>query len=335
MSVPAGRTSTSPSEKSEISSALKCSMVCARSRQAPEVCETYVDARRGSTAFQFLALISCHSKRSNCSAPVAFAQVLALGGSQHPVSTRDAHNNSSRIGSRARMVGDCNPAGLVVEFLLDIGPEFLEDVPSHIGGDAKPGSTNGVAGRAAAARVINRTQRGRRRRSQKFRSIKGGMAGVGAGHKDPRHGIANARACASLPFAEISRIGTQQSWEEESLKDVTTGFIGNRCPEALGIAFAAVAPLWIWIARLRDAGTHRRASNPERVDRIEGSNLQLAARRQRLIGRWRVGNRGIAGVLLRVAGRSLLRAQTDAAAGEDYPRDQSHSVSIQEKEVAE
>src|SRR6266850_2377717 len=313
MSVPAGCTSTSPSEKSEISRALKCCMACARSRQAPEVCETYVDARRGSTAFQFLALTSCHSKRSNCSVPVALVQVLTFGGFQHPVSTSDAHINSSRIGSRARMVGDCNPAGLVVEFLLDIGPEFLEDVPSHIGGDAKPSAADGIIGRAAAARVIDSAQRSRGCRSQKFRSIKGGMPGVGAGHKDPRHGVADARSRASLPFAEVARISAQQRWEDESLEDVAAGFVCNRSSEALGVAFAAVAPLWIWIARLRDAGTHRRAGDPERVDRIERCNLQLADRRQRLISRWRVGNRGIAGVLLRVVGRSLLRAQTDAA----------------------
>src|SRR4051812_46524719 len=117
MSAPAGRTSTSPSEKSEISSALKCSMLCARSHHAPDVCETNVDASRGSSSFQFLFLISCQSKRSNCSAPVAFDHVLTLGGSQQPVSPKATHINSNRIDSRARMVGDCIPAGLVVQFL--------------------------------------------------------------------------------------------------------------------------------------------------------------------------------------------------------------------------
>src|SRR4051812_6755805 len=148
--------------------ALKCSISAARSRQVPEVCATKVDANRGSTSFQFLALISCHSRRSNCSAPVALLQVLTLGWSQQPVSASVPKSNSSRMGIRARMVGDCNPLGLMMKFPFDVRPELLEDVPSHIAGDTQPGAADGVVGRAAAPRIVDRAQCSRRSRSQEL-----------------------------------------------------------------------------------------------------------------------------------------------------------------------
>src|SRR3954470_24480029 len=153
--------------------ALKCSISAARSRQVPEVCATKVDANRGSMSFQFLALISCHSRRSNCSAPVALLQVLTLGWSQHPVSASVPQTMSNKMASRARMVGDCNPASLVMKFPFDIGPEFLEDVPSHIAGDTQSGAANRVIRRATAARIVDRAQRRGRSGSQEFGSIKG------------------------------------------------------------------------------------------------------------------------------------------------------------------
>src|SRR3954466_7313245 len=148
--------------------ALKCSISAARSRQVPEVCATKVDASRGSTWFQFLALICCHSRRSNCSAPVALLHVLAFGWSQQPVSASVPRSNRSRMGIRARMVGDCTAAGLMEELVLDVGPELLEDVPSHIACDAQSGAADSVVGRAAAPRIIDRAQRGRRSRTQEL-----------------------------------------------------------------------------------------------------------------------------------------------------------------------
>src|SRR5437868_14115715 len=133
------------------------------------------------------------------------------------------------------------------------------------------------------------------------------MARVGARHKNPRDRVSDAGDRASLRFSEIARVGAQKGWKEEPFEDMTAGLVGDRGPEALGIALTTIAPFRIRITGLSDARAHRRADNAQRMYRVKSGDLQLAAGCKRLVRRRRVRDRGVAGVLLRIAGRSLLR----------------------------
>src|SRR5205823_11265470 len=131
---------------------------------------------------------------------------------------------------------------------------------------------------------------------------------------------------ASLRFSEITRVGPQKGWKEEPFKDMTAGLVCDRRPEALGIALTTIAPFRIRITGLSNARAHRRADNAQRMYRVKSRDLQFAARCQRLVRRRRVRDRGIAGVLLRIVGRSLLRVRVDAAAQHCCTKYRSHSV---------
>src|SRR3954469_14143880 len=107
------------------------------------------------------------------------------------------------------------------------------------------------------------------------------MSGISAGHEDPRRRVHNA--CASTPtcFPEVTRVGAKDRRKKKSFEDMPAGFVGDRCAEALGVAFPAIAPFGIGIAGLRDARAHRRSGDAQWMHRVKRSDLQLSAGSER------------------------------------------------------
>ena len=117
--------------------------------------------------------------------------------------------------------------------------------------------------------------------------------------------VSSGSACTSGE-TEPSHVLLALGLDREVAKGSLRVTVGRSTTEADVDAF--VRALEHIVARLRNAGTYRGTSDANRIHRIQRGDFEFASGRERLDRRRRIRNRGIAGVLLWIAGRGLLRA---------------------------
>src|SRR5215472_1380602 len=106
----------------------------------------------------------------------------------------------------------------VPEFSLNVGPELLEDIGSHVDSDLDAELRHSVAGRSIV-HVVRVGDGDRRGVAQDFGIVELRSAGVAVGPEDLTHGVAEPRPICSLVAPKVTRI-LMEECGEDSLRHV-------------------------------------------------------------------------------------------------------------------